>query len=558
MTIDKALKILNLKENFKENELKQAYLTLMKKYHIDSKSKDVATQKIAAEKLKAVNEAKTTLCNLLKINDDLLIKDDINEKKLLKHKKSILKKLTIFSCETNINLLIKYNSEINDIILRSKEIIKNSSNKENIDSEYKKYVKIIKKIFIKFQNEFFEQNKIDKNDIKITINYNCNIESFYSQLLKIKDKYIYISKIKKDLYFYKAKIEYNTLEIAIDEIINEQFKKFENSHYLNYENFIENLKTKIDDLFKEYNQTLIKLEDLLTFLQEFNYNDTDFILLQNKIKELYNNLKINYSGNLIEEAKKYDSVYIKFKNLHDLKKDSNIIEFYINSITQKYTKLLHSFIYPQQFINIKIATYIFNEVLEIIEKLKLGEISIDSFKKLNELTFSDYNYDRVILNKVKYVTSKSKIYVLNKKNSCLNDIIIGEILQENDNYITIQGFEKYIYNSISKKTMLKEDFYKMYIPLEECLENCIFSGKRSKIFPHQIILYYNDFISFSYNKTNDEIEFIQNHNTYELNEFVPESFKNILYVIDKIKEKLTTEINSQEDPKIKKRGNIYN
>ena len=558
MTIDKALKILNLKENFKENELKQAYLTLMKKYYIDSKSKDVATQKIAAEKLKAVNEAKTTLCNLLKINDDLLIKDDINEKKLLKHKKSILKKLTIFSCETNINLLIKYNSEINDIILRSKEIIKNSSNKENIDSEYKKYVKIIKKIFIKFQNEFFEQNKIDKNDIKITINYNCNIESFYSQLLKIREKYIYISKIKKDLYFYKAKIEYNTLEIAIDEIINEQFKKFENSHYLNYENFIENLKTKIDDLFKEYNQTLIKLENLLTFLQEFNYNDTDFILLQNKIKELYNNLKINYSSNLIEEAKKYDSVYIKFKNLHDLKKNSNIIEFYINSITQKYTKLLHSFIYPQQFINIKIATYIFNEVLEIIEKLKLGEISIDSFKKLNELTFSDYNYDRVILNKVKYVTSKSKIYVLNKKNSCLNDIIIGEILQENDNYITIQGFEKYIYNSISKKTMLKEDFYKMYIPLEECLQKCIFSGKRSKIFPHQIILYYNDFISFSYNKTNDEIEFIQNHNTYELNEFVPESFKNILYVIDKIKEKLTKEINRQEDPKIKKRGNIYN
>ncbi len=558
MTIDKALKILNLKENFKENELKQAYLTLMKKYYIDSKSKDVATQKIAAEKLKAVNEAKTTLCNLLKINDDLLIKDDINEKKLLKHKKSILKKLTIFSCETNINLLTKYNSEINDIILRSKEIIKNSSNKENIDSEYKKYVKIIKKIFIKFQNEFFEQNKIDKNNIKITINYNCNIENFYSQLLKIKEKYIYISKIKKDLYFYKAKIEYNTLEIAIDEIINEQFKKFENSHYLNYENFIENLKTKIDDLFKEYNQTLIKLEDLLTFLQEFNYNDTDFILLQNKIKELYNNLKINYSSNLIEEAKKYDSVYIKFKNLHDLKKDSNIIEFYINSITQKYTKLLHSFIYPQQFINIKIATYIFNEVLEIIEKLKLGEISIDSFKKLNELTFSDYNYDRVILNKVKYVTSKSKIYVLNKKNSCLNDIIIGEILQENDNHITIQGFEKYIYNSISKKTMLKEDFYKMYIPLEECLQKCIFSGKRSKIFPHQIILYYNDFISFSYNKTNDEIEFIQNHNTYELNEFVPESFKNILYVIDKIKEKLTKEINRQEDPKIKKRGNIYN
>lgn len=558
MTIDKALKILNLKENFKENELKQAYLTLMKKYYIDSKSKDVATQKIAAEKLKAVNEAKTTLCNLLKINDDLLIKDDINEKKLLKHKKSILKKLTIFSCETNINLLTKYNSEINDIILRSKEIIKNSSNKENIDSEYKKCVKIIKKIFIKFQNEFFEQNKIDKNNIKITINYNCNIENFYSQLLKIKEKYIYISKIKKDLYFYKAKIEYNTLEIAIDEIINEQFKKFENSHYLNYENFIENLKTKIDDLFKEYNQTLIKLEDLLTFLQEFNYNDTDFILLQNKIKELYNNLKINYSSNLIEEAKKYDSVYIKFKNLHDLKKNSNIIEFYINSITQKYTKLLHSFIYPQQFINIKIATYIFNEVLEIIEKLKLGEISIDSFKKLNELTFSDYNYDRVILNKVKYVTSKSKIYVLNKKNSCLNDIIIGEILQENDNHITIQGFEKYIYNSISKKTMLKEDFYKMYIPLEECLENCIFSGKRSKIFPHQIILYYNDFISFSYNKTNDEIEFIQNHNTYESNEFVPESFKNILYVIDKIKEKLTKEINRQEDPKIKKRGNIYN
>ena len=174
------------------------------------------------------------------------------------------------------------------------------------------------------------------------------------------------------------------------------------------------------------------------------------------------------------------------------------------------------------------------------------------------VAFSDYNYDRVILNKVKYVTSKSKIYVLNKKNSCLNDIIIGEILQENDNYITIQGFEKYIYNSISKKTMLKEDFYKMYIPLEECLQKCIFSGKRSKIFPHQIILYYNDFISFSYNKTNDEIEFIQNHNTYELNEFVPESFKNILYVIDKIKEKLTKEINRQEDPKIKKRGNIYN
>ena len=107
MTIDKALKILNLKENFKENELKQAYLTLMKKYYIDSKSKDVATQKIAAEKLKAVNEAKTTLCNLLKINDDLLIKDDINEKKLLKHKKSILKKLTIFSCETNIYQISK-------------------------------------------------------------------------------------------------------------------------------------------------------------------------------------------------------------------------------------------------------------------------------------------------------------------------------------------------------------------------------------------------------------------------------------------------------------------
>lgn len=216
---------------------------------------------------------------------------------------------------------------------------------------------------------------------------------------------------------------------------------------------------------------------------------------------------------------------------------------------------MQSFTYPQDFVKIEIATKIFNEVLELINKVKNGEISIDDFKQLTNLKFTNYEQDKAIINKVKGIDNSKGIFIRNSRFNSFNDIALGRIIYQDENSVTIQGISLLNFDELSIKTIYKTEFDNMYIQLETFLRNSKFCGRYDKDFSEYIVLYYNNILSLIYIPKINSIKI--NSKSINLGGFSSESisFKNINYVIDYIDNYLKKkELN---DEKVKKRGKIY-
>ncbi len=556
MTIEQALNIFNLDRDFTDNELKKTYHKLARKYHPDNFDNEIEVRQ-AEEKMKEINNAKDLLEKFLK-NRNQQNTQNYNQTEqnnnIQTYKRELLNKLSKFKCEyVNNNELERYNNEIEAIIIWYKTTIDKINNRELILNLYKRSLMLIKISFDNLKNEFFRKNDIKENEIKEKLNYDCNIEQFYNQLLKLREKYnkkeIYRRKIKEDLHDYELRSGYNALKNIIDTKIDNNLDKFKRNNYSNYEKMLNSLKTELDKLFARYFSSLSKVNDLLNIINNEFIINSKTMEYQKKISILYKKLKDgDFSNDVIKELDEVEQMLIKINNYKKNQQNHHLIDEYTKIIIDNYQKALQSLTYPQDLIKAQMTQKTFDEVLQIIDKVKKGEISIDSFKQFTNLTFTNYNQDISIINKVKGINNIKNIYVLNNENRLYNGVVLGTIKYENNKEVIMQGFA-ILGNHIFERTISKEQFIASYIPLEQCIKNCTYVGKRSLDYPNEIVLYYNEFVVFSYDTQNDiiRLNLEKQVSNADCIEAIP--FKNIYYMMNKVNETLRKALSKKEKVK---------
>ena len=552
ITIEQALKLFNLEKNFTDQELKKTYHILAKKYHPDNFKEGSLEQECAIKVMQKINFSKDLLSNLLKNSDQSKPKENNqnDHTNIFEYKTEIIQKLNNIKKKNDIEEKFKcYYEEMNKIISAYINSINASFDKQSIEKLYNECIKLIRNVFYKLKKDFFNVNEINENEIKEKINYDCSFDEFYNQLLLIKKKYnkkeIYYSKIIDDLHDYKLRSGYNNLKNLIDSLIEEKMDEFKKNNYENYEKLIYDIKKEIDALFTFYFSIVSDINYIIEYMESNSIMNSENLKFIKNLSNLYDELQQEVTYKTLTKAKKFKEL---ITDLRKVNSNKDLINNYTKQIIENFQAALKNFTYPDDLSKAQYAQKTFEEVLEIISKVRIGQISIEDFAQLTDLKFINFNEDKITLNKANGITNSKGIYVFNQPYSTNDDIMLGKVAQEDDDYITITGINT-TKNKILKKTIYKKDFEKNYIPLFICLKSSNFSGKTNKFVTNTIILYYNDYIAFTYdlidkfvsftcNLDNKPISFFENSEEFLNYNQEIEPFKNIYYIIDNIEGEL--------------------
>lgn len=301
LTYEESLKILNITENYTEEELKKNYRKYLKKMHPDvSVGKSKEEQEEMEYKSKQVIEAYTKLLKKLKgeyvyfpnssVNTNKKSNNTSNNINIGEYKKQILKKISFYIKDIeNINPIIpNFKDERIELLKYSTLIALFYNKKEGIDNEYKKFKNRVIKINKLIKEKLFEENKIDENKLNITINYDQPVKKFYDEMEEISEKYGKKSKLKKQLEQEALSYEYYTYYTDIKDIINRLIEKaLKKASIREFKN--------LDDIIVEFNtQILEEFDKCARVMIQINEKINNGNLDNDRLKEL-KDVKENYS-----------------------------------------------------------------------------------------------------------------------------------------------------------------------------------------------------------------------------------------------------------------------
>ena len=303
MTLEQALKILNLNKNYTEEELKKSYRSLIVKYHPDKHPESNKTY--AENKTKQINEAKEILEKALKnisytSNNKSNFHTNGNQKNNNQEFLNLLKKArnfvikeynTINSIDTNDIIFMKHKYDLANILDRFLAKLTVINNEYDLKKEYQsffdRYNIELQRYYIDFSNSTY--NGEDNN--MWTIHYCDTLKQvrdvmtisidneLQKEILKFSNHKYYqnihplFNKIKNDLTTicmygcYKLEI----IKKTFNKIISKEFKEYEERKEI-IENIYVDIPTYIEMRYQqfEYDIHVHNFHELYTRIENIN------------------------------------------------------------------------------------------------------------------------------------------------------------------------------------------------------------------------------------------------------------------------------------------------
>ena len=318
MTFNKALSVLGIDNTYTKSSLKNAYKKLKEKYEQDMQyyfrfKED--KYKNAENKLEELEIAYKTLKEVITNNNSIDESSIINIHKeakthLLEEYKIYLKKYTIKNSKTltdkDYEYLIEYDKEIKSVI---KTFLSQEYNTiAEIDNAALNSLNAIKRIFKQLELDFYQIRHVDRSEITETINYNCNLNEFYNQLLKLKDKYSYETKLYErveavdNFRAWSCDCDYNAAAKAEIALLKEKtYNRLVNlleGHRIITENDEKHIREYLNDLRKEIERAYDACINLHTKIITL-----EILAKDAEVREEYKKLRDNFNrGQLIEKT----------------------------------------------------------------------------------------------------------------------------------------------------------------------------------------------------------------------------------------------------------------
>lgn len=427
MTRQEMINLLGLKPNYTEQELKKAYRKSARDNHPDLHPGD----KVKEQRFKDINNAHEELKKKFgnKKNQGTFYEDYKNkgneEIELKRYKNEVSKELIDkLGCDDSF---LKYEEFTNF----KKNLEKNlkfalasvlgalaiSRTISEIKRVYDSFLKVYENELKKFVNVYFENNYINENEVEETIDYSASLNDFFTKLLKINKKYNnesqYINKIKASVNEYLNNPLYGALKDMIHVQLNRCLSSAKISKYKDLDNIIASLIVEVEMIIKRYEKDLKRFIAIREDLKELYGSDIIDMVLGFKGNEDVTNSLISSRGisrdeiQMIIELDKMEqspsTINVRLINgfeeiisdKKNIRKSIEVIKPIHDVIEEKFKQcfLSHSGAIEAQ----KSVINVYYKYSEFYILARKGEISLEDYKKLESLTFTDFEKDNNLL-----------------------------------------------------------------------------------------------------------------------------------------------------------------
>lgn len=509
MSYSDALRILNLNNEYTEEQLKKNYRNLMKKYHPDLHIQEDNQGKLFLEKkARDINEAYELLAKNLK-NRSNNPKDSWNyEASIEKRKTEIintlnkqLKELRNFLdsddfiyIEEEISFI---NEAINDLkncktdldIFKVTHNLKDKIEKNNFD--------LFDNFINNWQIDRFTQNVLSK----IYPNYRKNLKNTKSIIGAME----LIEKLKQDCYD-KADEYKNEIKRQIRKKLDSYIAEYYNDElYSLIGDRVEKLKQTIEykicdiyfaddyedkkdyfdkiviEIYHQFEQDLLKLvrttavrKQKIFKLRDCFLNDYKFEqFLRSKENYLYANILNSNFDELYEKTT--NEVNTLYRQLKIEKMNLNKIK---NSLAQNYSLSVERLDILKDSEQINLMTELYQQALKFLMNVSDKDISLDWVTQLLNVDFIDLAYTKKTITDIIFysISNNCDIYIKRKKSGI------------NGNVVKVRNFDELVdYDYIVERlncsfsnTLSLNEFNENYISLQQFLQRAVYIGKYAR------------------------------------------------------------------------------
>ncbi len=554
MTKQEMLSLLGLNPNYTELELKKAYRKAAKENHPDLHPGDKEKEK----RFKDINNAYEELMKKFggkKKQSSSTFDINILKQDLVSKINAYFVNLEDYLNQSDFKKIIEDLTEDKDnTILSINRAFKASTAQQLCDNFLGTYKFKLKQ----FKEGYYKDNYIEADEVTENVDFSTSLRIFFDKLVNIKNKYSregqYIDRIKEVVSLYLNDIRYKTIKNQINARLKQALVSAKNRKYQNLDSLITNLIADVELIISKYEVFSKKVNgifeelkglygaDILEVIEESRYNE-DFKENLKKIRGI-SEAEISMVLNILlgSQNSKYasDDVLLKLEKLIKNKKNVKQNGAVINEINKKIflafsSTLLGKSAEEQQAI---ISTY--NRYLEFYELALKGDISLDEFKKLEWLTFTDTEKDNKLFYSLGNVNKDqndinnnlNRIYV--KKSNGINKSI------PYSKFCFLMDFNEELYmmsvtpdGGVASSKVTKEELSENYVTYDEFMKDMRFDGRVSSYWLKPYVVFYvNSSNEYGIVFNNDEI-FIDSLFEYKQRYYTPEFPQYILPFEDK-------------------------
>ncbi len=418
MTRQEMINLLGLKPNFTEQELKKAYRKAARDNHPDLHPGD----KVKEQRFKDINNAYEELKK--KFGNKKNQGKSYEEISVEEYRKQILwnvkQKLMVDNSYLIYEDFKELSSKMNGLVqILVVDMHLKAQTKSQLDNIVNTFLKEKYELKLKnFVNKYYKDNYIDENEVEETIDCTANLNDFFAKLLEINKKYNkesqYISEIKASVDEYLNNPLYASLKDMIHVQLNRCLSTAKISKYKDLDNIIANLIVDVEMIIKQYEKDLKKFNAIREDLKELYGSDIIDMVLgfkddenvmsnlmsvrgisQDEIQMIIELDKMEQSPSTIN-ARLLNGFEKIISDKKNIRKSIEVIKPIHDAIEEKFKQCFLSHLGANIEAQ-KSVINIYDKYLEFYELARKGEILLKDYKKLESLTFTDFEKDNSLL-----------------------------------------------------------------------------------------------------------------------------------------------------------------